>query len=46
MTFTVVRNFNGNEQKITYTGTVKGDSIDFTTEGGRGAQTFTAKKAQ
>lgn len=29
-----------------YTGKVKGDSIDFTVEGGRGPQTFTAKKAQ
>jgi len=46
VTFTVVRNFNGNEMKTTYTGVVKGDTIDFTTEGGRGPQTFTAKKAQ
>jgi hypothetical protein len=46
LTFTVVRNFNGNEMKQTYTGKVKGDSIDFTVEGGRGPQTFTAKKAQ
>jgi len=29
-----------------YTGKVKADSIDFTVEGGRGPQTFTAKKAQ
>ena len=46
LTFTVTRSFNGNEMKQTYNGTVKGDSIDFTVEGGRGPQSFTAKKAQ
>ncbi|MES1261768.1 MAG: hypothetical protein ABUS49_08530 [Acidobacteriota bacterium] len=46
ITFTVVRNFGGNEMKMMYTGKVKGDSIDFSVEGGRGPQTFTAKKAQ
>jgi hypothetical protein len=46
LTFTVVRNFNGNEFKSTYTGKVKGDSIDFTVDNGRGnPMTFTAKKA-
>ena len=46
LTFTVVRNFNGNEVKSTYTGKVKADSIDFTVDNGRGTPaTFTAKKA-
>lgn len=46
LTFTVVRNFNGNEFKSSYTGKVKADSIDFTVDNGRGnPQTFTAKKA-
>jgi hypothetical protein len=46
LTFTVTRTMGGNEMKMTYTGKIKGDSIDFTVEGGRGPQTFTAKKAQ
>jgi hypothetical protein len=46
LTFTVTRSFGGNEIKQTYTGKVKGDTIEFTVEGGRGPQTFTAKKAQ
>jgi opacity protein-like surface antigen len=46
ISFVQVMNFNGNEMKMNYTGTVKGDSIDFTREGGRGPATFTAKKAQ
>jgi uncharacterized protein (DUF2147 family) len=46
ITFVVVRNFNGNEMKQSYTGKVKGDSIELTVEGGRGPQTMTAKKAQ
>jgi len=46
LTFTVVRNFNGNEVKSSYTGKVKGDTIDFTVDNGRGNPvTFTAKKA-
>jgi hypothetical protein len=46
LTFTVVRNFNGNEVKATYTGKVKADSIDFTLDNGRGTPvTFTAKKS-
>lgn len=46
LTFVVVLNFNGNEIKSTYTGKVKGDSIDFSVDRGRGTpQTFTAKKA-
>ena len=46
ISFTVVRNFNGNEMKQTYTGKVSGDSIELTVEGGRGPQTMTAKKAK
>jgi hypothetical protein len=47
LTFVVVLNFNGNEFKQTYTGKVKGDSIDFSVDRGRGEPvTFTAKKAQ
>jgi hypothetical protein len=47
LTFVVVRNFNGNEFKISYTGKVKADSIDFTMDMGRGEPAaFTAKKAQ
>jgi hypothetical protein len=46
LTFVVVLNFNGNEIKSTYTGKIKGDTIDFTVDRGRGQpQTFTAKKA-
>lgn len=46
LTFVVVRNFNGNEFKSTYTGKVKADAIDFTVDNGRGTPvTFTAKKA-
>jgi hypothetical protein len=46
LTFTVTRTTQRGEMKSTYTGTVKGDSIDFTVDNGRGPQTFTAKKAQ
>jgi membrane-bound inhibitor of C-type lysozyme len=47
ITFEQVMNFNGNEFKMTYTGKVKGDTIEFTRDTGRGpAATFTAKKAQ
>jgi len=46
ISFAQVMNFNGNEMKITYTGKVKGETIEFTRETGRGPQTFTAKKAQ
>ena len=35
---------DGTPNKQTYTGKVKGDSIHFTREGGRGPVTFTAKK--
>jgi hypothetical protein len=39
--------FNGNDITINYTGVVKGDTIEFTRDTGRGGpQTFTAKKAQ
>jgi hypothetical protein len=46
ISFVQVMNFNGNEMKMSYTGTVKGDTIEFTRDGGRGPATFTAKKAQ
>jgi hypothetical protein len=46
ITFTVVRNFNGNEMKTVYTGKVKADSIELSFEGRGGPQTVTAKKAQ
>jgi len=47
LTFTVMRpgRGGGDPTKVTYTGKVKGDSIDFSVEAGRGPQTFTAKKA-
>lgn len=46
ISFVQVMNFNGNEMKMTYTGVVKGDSIEITRDNGRGPATFTAKKAQ
>jgi hypothetical protein len=46
LTFTVTRTTQRGEMKSTYTGKVKGDSIEFTVDSGRGPQTFTAKKAQ
>jgi hypothetical protein len=47
LTFVVVLKFNDQEFKSTYTGKVKGDSIDFSVDRGRGDPiTFTAKKAQ
>jgi opacity protein-like surface antigen len=46
ITFAQVMNMNGNEMKMTYTGVVKGDTIELTRDGGRGPATFTAKKAQ
>jgi opacity protein-like surface antigen len=45
ISFVQVMNFNGNEIKLNYTGKVKGDTIEFTREGGRGPSTFVAKKA-
>ena len=44
--FTVTRQPQWQRKENHYNGTVKGDTIDFTAEGGRGPQTFTAKKAQ
>lgn len=46
ISFTVTRQTQNGDQKIMYKGVVKGDTIDFSTEGGRGPQTFTAKKAK
>jgi hypothetical protein len=49
VSFTVVRNFNGNEIKQNFKGTISGSEIKFTrtTEGGQGGQAaeFTAKKS-
>ncbi len=50
VSFTIVRNFNGNEFKQTYKGTVSGSEIKFTRtmEGGQGGGQpveFTAKKS-
>lgn len=45
ITFSQTMNFGGNEMKMTYTGKVKGDTIEITSEGGRGPQTMVAKKA-
>jgi uncharacterized protein (DUF2147 family) len=46
VTFTVVRNFNGNEMKTVYTGKVKDDAIDLSFEGRGGPQTAVAKKVK
>jgi hypothetical protein len=49
VSFTVVRNFNGNEIKQNFKGTISGSEIKFTRtmEGGQGGQPieFTAKKS-
>jgi hypothetical protein len=48
VSFSVVREFQGNSMKINYTGTVSGDTIQFKMqrEGGEGqAREFTAKRA-
>ena len=48
ITFTVVREFNGNSMKMNYTGKVSGDQIQFKVErdGGEGrGMEFTAKRA-
>jgi len=47
LTFTITRpgRNGGDPTKVVYTGKVKGDSIDFSFDMGRGPQTFTAKKA-
>jgi hypothetical protein len=45
ITFTrTVQGRDGTPNKQTYTGMVKGDTIEFTREGGRGPVTFTVKK--
>jgi opacity protein-like surface antigen len=47
ISFTVKREFNGNEMKINYTGTVSGNEIKMKTqrEGADRTQEFTAKRA-
>ena len=49
ITFSVVREFNGNQMKMNYTGKVTGDEIAFKVarDGGEGrTNEFTAKRAQ
>jgi hypothetical protein len=47
VTFNQVVNFNGNEMKIAYKGTISGDSIKFTrTVGDRPPAEFTANRAK
>jgi hypothetical protein len=45
ISFVTVMNIQGNEIKATYTGVVKGDTIEFSVDRGRGPQTIVAKKA-
>ena len=45
VSFTVTRNFGGNEVKLNYKGKISGNEIKFNVEGGRGPQEFTAKKS-
>lgn len=46
ISFSVVREFNGNQFTTKYTGRVSGDTINLTIEGPRGGpQTVTAKKS-
>jgi hypothetical protein len=48
ISFVVVREFNGNTMKFTYTGVVAGDEIKMKREGGQGGQAreFVAKRAK
>jgi hypothetical protein len=47
ISFKQVLSFNGNDITISYTGVVKGDTIEMKRDAGRGpGVTFTAKKAQ
>jgi hypothetical protein len=47
ISFKEVLRFNGNEITLSYSGVVKGDTIEMERDAGAGArQTFTAKKAQ
>ncbi|HWE53319.1 MAG TPA: hypothetical protein VG273_26235 [Bryobacteraceae bacterium] len=46
ISFVTVLSFNGNEIKVSYKGVVKGDTIEFTVDRGRGGpQTVIAKKS-
>jgi len=46
ISFVTVLNFNGNEIRVSYKGVLKGDTIEFTVDRGRGGpQTVVAKKA-
>ena len=44
--FTVTLSFGGNSFEQMYRGTVDGDTIEGTVEGGRGAQPFTGKRPE
>ena len=43
--FNVVREFQGNKVTIKYSGTISGDEMKLTIEGGRGPQEVTAKRS-
>jgi|HubBroStandDraft_3_1064219.scaffolds.fasta_scaffold353636_2 hypothetical protein len=47
LTFTITRpgRNGGDPMKTVYNGKIKGDTIEFTVDNGRGPQTYTAKKA-
>ena len=45
VSFNVVREFQGNKVTIKYTGTISGDEMKLTIEGGRGQQEVTAKRS-
>ena len=46
-TFTVTRNFDGNDFSLVYAGTFEGNTIEGTIEGGRGGgRPFTGKRAE
>jgi len=45
VSFTVVRQFRGNQMSIKYTGVISGDEMKLTIETGRGPQQVTAKRS-
>jgi hypothetical protein len=45
ISFTVVRQFRGNEMSIKYNGVISGDQMNLTIETGRGPQQVTAKRS-
>jgi hypothetical protein len=44
--FSQTATINGSSVKVTYTGVVKGDTIQLTRDAGKGPKTLTAKRAQ